>query len=443
MSHFPYFSQLVDAAFLVFDSSTKAFISLVPLVFLVRIFLIKAMFRSSIHYGQLLRDLMLMYVGFFFFEEIVRFVLKVPEYAENLVGASESVEMKEFKSSGSFLGLLGYSIDEALKYVAVFFYWLMAFLYFIFISLMICFGGFVVFFSTMFQMRWMASAFFVIMVMLSMWPFLWYVVDHSVAEILKQMMKSSSEFAIFSTNLGGNLVKVGAPLLGLLYALKDPVRVTGGVKESLSHTLNPTKKMGGFAKNRAKDLASVTGTDKVYRGHITPRIEKMKSKAGSARDRGLNATKQMAPLASYGLAKGLNKISRNKAKNETSEKLKNFSSYKSELDSRITEQEKQKVINRRRKRQRTKVIRSTKSTANENIQSNDKLIQSSKSMDSFQNKSSTHKVHNKSKSSSFKTEQKTSLNKSKNITSSQASGHKEASAKHNISKRRGKVDADT
>lgn len=344
MSQFPFFKELVDAAFLVFDSSSKAFMSLVPLVFLARILLTKLMFRSSIHYGNLIRDLLVMYIGFFFFEEVVRFVLNVPEYAENLVGKTEPVELKEFKSSGTFLGLLGYTIDEVLGYVSIIAYWIMAFFYFIFMSLMICFGGAVVFFSTMFQMRWMASAFFIIAAMLSMWPFMWYIVDQSVAEILKHIVKSDSDFAMFSTNLGGNLIKIGVPFVGLGYGLKDPLRITNGFKDNIKSSLSPINKAGNFAKNTAKDAAHLTGADKVYGGHVTPRIESAKGKTLEFKTKSLKTSQKMAPLVSYGLGKSLNKINPSKEKREIGRKTyKSFTNYSSELNRRIDAQHAQKT----------------------------------------------------------------------------------------------------
>ena len=75
VTSFPQMPTLINTSFSLFDETSKIFLQLAPMVFLARILLIKLMFKGKMRYGILFQDLLFMFVGFFAFEQVVRFVL--------------------------------------------------------------------------------------------------------------------------------------------------------------------------------------------------------------------------------------------------------------------------------------------------------------------------------------------------------------------------------
>ena len=237
VTEFPVDNVLIQGAFKVFnESSRRILMEYAPIVFLIRVVVNMFSLRGAEDYVDLLKDTVLMFVGVMLFREVMLLILKVPGEARELVETFGMPKGFEAKSEvvqsllDSPLGILGFSLNDLdltlgyfLKWIALFVYWVVYWLYFLFIFLAICLGSYVIFFASMFRMKWVLSAFLIIVTIASLWPFLWYGTDYVLSYAITEMAKQGSSAGILTSSVFTNLIKIVVPLGSLLWAMSNPV----------------------------------------------------------------------------------------------------------------------------------------------------------------------------------------------------------------------------
>jgi len=265
VAQFPVGNELIVVSFELFRGTTKALLQLAPLVFLVRIIVIKTTLGGSREYGTLLKELVYLYIGFFVFQETMEIVMQAPRLAENVIKAPDSSPLLELGKK-KWLGFyyIGLGMQEVISIISSVVYWTVCFLYVVIMALMITIGGYIIFFSTLFRMAWMIKAYISLILILSMWPFIWYSVDQAFMFAVKSLMSSGSTMAAIIAALFGGLLKLSVPVLGVLAAMKAPVALGAGVLANAADGAKPLMATMALAKKAGSSTHRKLGVPQAF-----------------------------------------------------------------------------------------------------------------------------------------------------------------------------------
>ena len=301
VTSFPFGNELIESAFLVFRGTTSSLIKLVPLIFLLRLIVIKITLGGVRDYGELLKELLFLYIGFFVFEEVMEMIMKAPEIAESVI--SKPVEQVIAISEGDKTWWEYYfnvSWPDVVKVISSVVYWVVCFFYLIIMSLMITVGAYIILFSTLFRMKWMFTAYMALVMILSMWPFIWYSIDQTFIYVIKNLKSSGSGTASTIAAIIGALLKLSVPIAGFKMAMSTPVSIAQGFKEKLSTGSKPIRGAMGYSAQTIQRAGSTIGLGEAVESfRSAPELREQKAQA-IRKNRRFQVSSTM-PAIAYGI----------------------------------------------------------------------------------------------------------------------------------------------
>jgi|GEM_PF-4841916 len=330
VTNFPEMKGLMETSFQFFHHSTTDLLKFGSLVFLARICWNKLLLKGPISYGALLRDFLMMFIGFFMFEEVMNFVLEIPSYAESMINANPN----EIDVSGlgedaeSSILFLTVKFAEIINFISIIVFWIIRFIYMVMIGLMIAIGGYIIFFSTILGVRWMGSVFAVILLIVSLWPFLWYSVDSALSNLMNDLIRRGSTYGVVITMLGAATLKLFIPVGSFVYGMKDPVALASKAGGLVMSGLRPGAQGMKLMGRAGGTAASKLGLDKVASKYIGKPKDKVVDGAGRVSENIGSKLSQVGPRVAYGTSRGLQKITP-RARRRTS--AKTYKEFEQEL----------------------------------------------------------------------------------------------------------------
>ena len=305
VASFPFANGLIETCFEVFRGSSKTLLQFVPLIFVVRIILIKATFGGSHDYRELLKEVLYLYVGFFVFQEIMEFVMSTPDMAAQIIKKPKAFDMQGKSSWISMV--LKLDGEDIINIISSGVYWIVCFCYLILMGFMITVGAYIILFSSILKMRWMIKAYMSVVLILSLWPFVWYTVDQAFVFAIKGLENSNNGTGTIIAMLVGALLKVSVPMIGLLAAMKAPVAGAISAFNSLREGGKPfagaTKLAYGGVKKAGKAIGADTAIESFRQD---PEIKEAKRQEKIA-NRKFHIN-DVAPYAAYSVQKAFKKL---------------------------------------------------------------------------------------------------------------------------------------
>lgn len=347
VTHFPVGNDLIHVSFELFRGTTRSLLELAPLVFIVRIIVIKFTLGGSREYGTLLKELVYLYVGFFVFQEVMEVVMQAPRLAENIIKVPDSSPVLEIAQK-KWLGFyyMGLGAEQVISIVSSIVYWTVCFLYVVLMALMITIGGYIIFFSTLFRMSWMIKAYMSLILILSMWPFVWYSVDQAFIFAVKSLVNSGSTMSAIIAAIFGGILKLSVPVIGVLAAMKAPVALGAGLFAKAAIGAKPLAVAASLAHKGVQSTSRGIGLPQAIESFRRPvSIEQIERKREQERFR----ISDIAPRAAYGIHKIKGSINSEKNFKEsfqgnTYSSTQNYQEFKSQAQ---TNHQLRKTVNNR------------------------------------------------------------------------------------------------
>lgn len=426
VTSFPVGNGLIEASFAIFRGSSQTLLEFVPLIFIIRLVIAKASLASARDYGSLLKDLLFLYVGFFIFREVMEMVMRAPEIAESVInqGTENVVNYKE-KEKTFLEAYFGLSAEEILKMIASLIYWFVCFCYVVLMSLMIALGAYIILFSTLFRLRWMMTAYISLVLVLSLWPFIWYSVDQAFIFVVKSLENSQHHTGAIVAGIMGGILKLTVPVVAAFGAMKTPVGMGAQLKESFKTGAAPVSnlsvKTAGFA-NKAGGVIGVGRAVESFRGD--PLVTENKKIEKKSRIK--LGVHDAAPAMAYGAQRAVSSLKNiRNVNNQDKVKHESFGEFKKKIDKKyhqrnvIKSENKLQTKNFSNVSQINKVKKSQEDSLKYLSQTNTKSAEVNKSTKKATNKSFDVSEHHKKSSTfhdkrfqeSFKEEKKPDVNK--------------------------------
>jgi len=297
VTSFPFGNELIESSFLLFKGTSQALIRFVPLILLLRLIITKAMLGGKKDYGEIFKDMLLLYVGFFVFQEIMELVMKAPQLAESVIGINESPTLEiEEKDMGVLEWLIGKPAEDLMKLVSTVLYWFVCFCYLLLMSLMIGVGAYIIFFATIFRMRWMMTAYFSLVLILSLWPFAWYTIDQAFLFVVEGLRASKHNTGVVIAQFLGGTLKLLVPLLGGLAALRMPAKAGSAIRQWSSEGSKPIRDFGSASGRGVAKVGEKLGVNTAMENFRKDPVQSAIANGSVKKDRKLGLS-DTAPLA--------------------------------------------------------------------------------------------------------------------------------------------------
>ncbi len=327
VTSFPFGNDLINASFALYRGTTTSLIQFVPLIFVIRLVIIKATLGGTRDYGELIKELIFLYVGFFIFQEIMELVMKAPQIAEAMISrpVAPQVDMLD-KEKSVFYYITGLSSSDLMKMLSTFIYWFVCFLYLVIMALMIAIGAYIILFSTLFKMRWMISAYMSLVLILSMWPFVWYSVDQAFVFAVNSLKHSNSQTGAIVASVIGAIVKLSVPVIGIISAMKTPVGTLAQMKENLSAGAKPIKGSLSTVKNTTQKVGRSLGLDVARESFRSDPIAQERKRSDKLKNRRFSAS-HFAPFVAYKSQNLANSLKGNLSKSHNSKNSQTFKDF--------------------------------------------------------------------------------------------------------------------
>lgn len=305
VTSFPFANGLIETCFEVFRGSSKTLLQFVPLIFIGRIILIKMTFGGSHDYRELLKELMYLYIGFFAFQEVMEFVMSTPEMAAQIIKKPKQLDIKE--KSSWILNLFKFDMEDFINMVSSGVYWFVCFCYLILMGFMITVGAYIIFFSSLLKMKWMIKAYMSLVLILSLWPFIWYTVDQTFVFVIEGLKNSNSGTGVIIAKVISALLKIFVPILGIFAAMKAPVAGAISAFNSMKEGSKPAAGAAKASYKGAKNVGKALGFDTAvesFRKDPETRESKRQDKIANRKFH----MNDVAPMAAYGARKAFNRL---------------------------------------------------------------------------------------------------------------------------------------
>ena len=241
MTDFPMDIVIFNKISEVFNQTRSYILLLFPLAFFIRIAFGFILLKGS-DFTDILKDSLFLFLGLFFFVDILRLTLQIPYFV------ASDLSFGEWRHINLGEGFFTKALQRIVEWIGVLSYWISFGLYVVIISILGFLAGYILFFGTMFRAYGMLKVFFILLLTASLWPLLWHSINFAVFTIAV----SDNAFANNVIVGGASLAKVILPLWIISKSSKIPV--AQGLKK-LSFTgggLAGAGALGGYALLRGR-----------------------------------------------------------------------------------------------------------------------------------------------------------------------------------------------
>ncbi len=187
------FNKIVE----VFNQTRSYILLLFPLAFFIRIAFGFILLKSD-GFTDILKDSLFLFLGLFFFTDILKLTLQIPYFVSN------ELSMGDWRNINLGEGLFINTVKRIVDWLGIISYWISFGLYVVIISVLGFFAGYVLFFGTMFRAYGVLKVFFILLFTVSLWPLLWYSINFAVYVV-----------AVSDNALANNVIIGGASLAKL------------------------------------------------------------------------------------------------------------------------------------------------------------------------------------------------------------------------------------
>ena len=215
MMSFPIDAVIFNKIIEVFNQSREYVLLLFPLAFFVRI-AFGFIFLKTESFIDILKDSLFLFLGLFFFTDILKMTLQIPYFVASELSAGD------FKNINLSSGIFTKALKRLVDWIGIITYWISFGLYIVIVCILGFFSAYILFFGTMFRLYGLLKVFFILLFTVSLWPLLWHSINFAVLTI------AVSDNA-FSNNVivgGASLAKVFIPIWLISKSSKIPVGKT-------------------------------------------------------------------------------------------------------------------------------------------------------------------------------------------------------------------------
>ena len=240
MTDFPMDAVIFNKIVEVFNQTRRYVLLLFPLAFFIRIAFGFILLKTD-SFIDILKDSLFLFLGLFFFTDILKLALQIPYFVSN------ELSFGEWRNINLGEGLFTNALKRIVDWIGIVSYWVSFGLYVVIISILGFFAGYILFFGTMFRLYGMLRVFFILLFIVSLWPLLWHSINFAVWTI------AVSDNALANNVIigGASLAKVFVPLWLISKTSKIPVAQT---LKKLSRTGGSLAYAGGnYAYSILKD----------------------------------------------------------------------------------------------------------------------------------------------------------------------------------------------
>ena len=212
MTDFPMDIVIFNKISEVFNQTRSYILLLFPLAFFIKIAFGFILLKGS-DFTDILKDSLFLFLGLFFFVDILRLTLQIPYFV------ASDLSFGEWRHINLGEGFFTKALQRIVEWIGVLSYWISFGLYVVIISILGFLAGYILFFGTMFRAYGMLKVFFILLLTASLWPLLWHSINFAVFTIAV----SDNAFANNVIVGGASLAKVILPLWIISKSSKIPV----------------------------------------------------------------------------------------------------------------------------------------------------------------------------------------------------------------------------
>ena len=212
MTDFPIDTVIFNKIVEVFNQTRSYVLLLFPLAFFIRI-AFGFMLLKGDGFTDILKDSLFLFLGLFFFTDILRMTLQIPYFV------SKELSFGEWRHINLGDGIFTKAIKRIVDWIGILSYWISFGLYVVIISILGFLAGYILFLGTMFRAYGMLKIFFLLLFVVSLWPLLWHSINFAVFTI------AVSDNALANNVIvgGASLAKVMLPLWLISKTSKIPI----------------------------------------------------------------------------------------------------------------------------------------------------------------------------------------------------------------------------
>ena len=215
MTDFPIDTVIFNKIVEVFNQTRSYVLLLFPLAFFIRIAFGFILLKSD-SFIDILKDSLFLFLGLFFFTDILKMTLRIPYFI------SSELSFGEWRNINLGEGIFTKALKRLVDWIGILSYWVSFGLYVVIVSILGFFAGYILFFGTMFRAYGMLKVFFILLFVVSLWPLLWHSINFAVYTI------AVSDNALANNVIvgGASLAKVFIPVWLISKTSKIPIAET-------------------------------------------------------------------------------------------------------------------------------------------------------------------------------------------------------------------------
>ena len=240
MTDFPMDTIIFNKIVEVFNQTRSYVLLLFPLAFFIRI-AFGFIFLKPQSFTDILKDSLFLFLGLFFFTDILKMALQIPYFV------SSELALGEWRNINRGEGLFTKALKRIVDWIGILSYWISFGLYVVIVSMLGFFAGYILFLGTMFRAYGLLKVFFILLFTVSLWPLLWHSINFAVFTIAVSDNAMANNVIIG----GASLAKVFIPIWLISKTSKIPIA------ESLKKV---SLKGGGLAYSGGGYVSSVNNT---------------------------------------------------------------------------------------------------------------------------------------------------------------------------------------
>ena len=231
MTDFPMDTIIFNKIVEVFNQTRSYVLLLFPLAFFIRIVFGFILLKVD-SFTDILKDSLFLFLGLFFFTDILKMTLQIPYFVSN------ELSFGEWRNINMGDSLFTKALKRVVDWIGIISYWISFGLYVVIVSILGFFAGYILFFGTMFRAYGLLKVFFILLFTVSLWPLLWHSINFAVYTI------AVSDNALANNVIigGASLAKVFVPLWLISKSSKIPV---AGTLKKISFTGGSLAYLGG------------------------------------------------------------------------------------------------------------------------------------------------------------------------------------------------------
>ena len=176
MTDFPMDAAIFNKIVEVFNQTRSYILLLFPLAFFIRIAFGFILLKGD-SFTDILKDSLFLFLGLFFFMDILKLTLQIPYFVAN------ELSFGEWRSVNLGEGLFIKFVKRIVDWIGILSYWISFGLYVVTLSILGFFAGYILFLGTMFRAYGMLKVFFILLFVVSLWPLLWHSINFAVYTI--------------------------------------------------------------------------------------------------------------------------------------------------------------------------------------------------------------------------------------------------------------------